>query len=214
MKNWTYQIIEELRENYSEVPSDLTRFAKQTLLVPPTDLASITNFTRVLNDLESEGYITWKACIVTKDENGKEIYGEFDEVPIGFSEQSFIKQAIGKHNSGEDRTLENNRIEGRLTIKGVDYSIKIKREDELHSSQIDTNNSFKTANKWMPWLTFALVIVSLSPIALEMFKENKSHTFQQKISKQLLSLDNTQKKNQLLVDSLLRANSKKKDMKN
>jgi len=76
MKNWTHKIIRELHKRYTEIPSELSRFAKDTLLIPKDDMAGARNFVEILNELEKEGYITWNACTITWDEDGKEIFGE------------------------------------------------------------------------------------------------------------------------------------------
>ncbi|MBY0481870.1 MAG: hypothetical protein K2Q21_10970 [Chitinophagaceae bacterium] len=126
MKNWTHDIIEELRDKYSETSTDLTRFFQEKFKIEKTDLVKAKKMKDLLVDFEGKRYITWKVGKMQLDGEGKPSTYEWDEG--GITPYRGWKNNFGTNSGKQDETLANNRIEAQLTIDGLDYAIKLKRD--------------------------------------------------------------------------------------
>lgn len=132
MKNWTHDTIERLRLDYSESDTDLTRFFLEKFSsYGNEELTKAKKAKELLIEFEEKGLIKWKVGKQQKDATGQLTHYEFDDgvVSINYSQNyKGWKSNFGKANVHQEETLLNNRVEARLTIDGLDYAIKVRRE--------------------------------------------------------------------------------------
>lgn len=132
MKNWTHDTIERLRKDYSESDTDLTRFFLEKFSsYGNQELNKAMKAKELLIEFEEKGLIKWKVGKQQLDQSGNKSAYEYDNGEIDLPEYQGYKGwkvVFGKSNVHQEETLLNNRIEARLTIDGLDYAIKLRRE--------------------------------------------------------------------------------------
>jgi len=139
VKNWTHDIIENLRENYSETHTELNRFIIDRFGIKADDLTKAGKIAEILNDYDKKGYLNWKVGKITPTHEGEFEY-EWDEglkpheeAAMGAYPDSYMgfkgyKKYFGTTFKGQDLNLKDYRVEAKLTIEGLDYAIELKRE--------------------------------------------------------------------------------------
>lgn len=194
--NWPYAILGELLKQYGESPTDLSRFLADTVGIPKDDVVRANKIKTILNYLQDENYLTWEAVRWLKKPDGWENWDWDNKASykIWFGSETRIGDIIDKG------TLGNTRIEGHLTMKGLEFATNIVRSEQLHSSTIATNKVaigsgiaaaiFAGLTVFVSTLQYCNQPKSISPDNIRELKEELSKIAQQRKAADTVFLKN------------------------
>lgn len=170
MKNWPHQILDELLENYSESPTDLTRFCIETLKISASDRNNAKKVKEILSDFSARGYLEWYAYKWKVINNERKL----DTENNGPNKTAFAES--------DQETFDNNRIEAHLTSPGLDYSLRLRREREQHQSIIRTNQSVRKTNGTTTIIAGTAALFSILVFFRDCNKEERINQLQKAVT--------------------------------